>query len=148
GDPQVEPGQVAEGVRILGTGQPPDRDGAGVTLVFLDESAKPRLDIPHGRLALGTARLRLPRWGHLPLAEHPDDLLPVLEPAPELWRVGHGLEVDLRFGLLGPVAFQAILPDQRPQPRSPLVGPRADGKCDGEQPDDQAAPPTVLKPLA
>ena len=79
GDPQVEPGQVAERVGVLGARQPPDRDRPGVALVFLDESAEPRLDVPDGLLPLRAARLRLALRGHLPLAEHPDDLLPVLE---------------------------------------------------------------------
>ena len=143
GDPKVEPGQVAEGIRVLGTRQPPDHDRPGVALVFLDESSEPRLDVPDGLLPLRAARLRLVLRGHLPLAEHPDDLLPVLEAAPELRRVRHRLEVDPRLGLAAAVTFQAILSDQPPQSPTGLVGPRAEGGRDGEQPDDQADPPTA-----
>src|SRR6185312_836061 len=146
GDPQVEPGQVAEGVCVLGAREPPDRDRPGVALVFLDESAEPRLDVPDGLLPLRAARLRLTLRGHLPLAEHPDDLLPVLEAASELGPVRHRLEVDPRLGLVAAVAFQAIRLDQRPQPRTRLVRPRTGRGRDGEQPEDHADPPTVPTP--
>ena len=69
-----------------------------------------------------------------------------LKRRPNSGRVRHRLEVDPRLGLVAAVAFQAILPDQRSQPRTRLVRPRTEGERDGEQPEDQADPPTVPTP--
>ena len=131
GDLQVQPGQVADRVGVLGARQPPDRDRSGVALVFLDESSETRLDRLDDRSPVGLAWLRRRLRGHLPLANHPDDLLPVLEPAAEIQGVRHRLEVDPALGQAASVTRQAMLSKAllqvRRRARQPRCG-RAPGR--------------------
>ena len=143
GDLQVEPGQVPDRVGVLGARQPPDRDRSGVALVFLDESSEPGVDGLDDRLPLRVARLRHVLRRHLPLADHADDLFPVLEAATEI-----------RGARSSPRGRSSPRPGRRRDSRCNTPGgavagpdrarqPPREGGRDGEHSEDESQSPTA-----
>ena len=113
-DLDVDAGQIANRIGVLGTGQPPDGHASGLAGVRGFVGFHGRSDPRRRRLALGVRRLlgRLERRHHAGL-EHVGNLLPILEMLADRELPDQLLDAEASLGLLGAVALEAVLLESR-----------------------------------
>jgi hypothetical protein len=113
-DLDVDAGQIAKRIRVLGAGQPADRHASGIAGVLGLVRAQGGADPGHGRRAFVVCReqVRLVRRRHLACFEHRRHLVPVL-PIPADGRLSgladETFEADTALALGAAVAFEAVL---------------------------------------
>ena len=109
----VDPGEVADGVRVLGAGQTPDGDTAGVTGVLRVELAERRADPGDdgGAFGVGGEVVGVVRRRHVAALEHEHDVVPdvrLLGYARRRHPLGQLVEIDVGLGAGAGVAVGAV----------------------------------------